>query len=46
MIRRVTFCTMLQTDGRIQVYGIFQGKLQRADRPSQNSTLTYISPSA
>jgi hypothetical protein len=33
MMRRVTFCTMLQTDGRIQVYGIFRGKLQRADRP-------------
>jgi hypothetical protein len=32
MIRRVTFCTMLQTDGHIQVYGIFRGKLQRADR--------------
>jgi hypothetical protein len=33
MIRRVTFCTMLQTDGHIQVYGIFRGKLQGADRP-------------
>ena len=33
MMRRVTFCTMLQTDGHIQVYGIFRGKLQRTDRP-------------
>jgi hypothetical protein len=33
MTRRVTFCTMLQTDGRTQVYGIFRGRLQDADRP-------------
>ena len=33
MTRRVTFCTMLQTDGRTHVYGIFRGRLQRADRP-------------
>ena len=33
MMRRVTFCTLLQTDGRTHVYGIFRGKLERADRP-------------
>ena len=33
MTRRVTFCTMLQTDGRTHVYGIFRGRLQRAERP-------------
>jgi hypothetical protein len=33
MMRGVTFCTMLQTDGRTHVYGIFRGRLQRADRP-------------
>jgi hypothetical protein len=26
---------MLQTDGRTHVYGVFRGKLQRADRPKE-----------
>ena len=35
---------MLQTDGHIQVYGIFRGKLQRADRPKSEQHITCISP--
>ena len=35
MVRKVTFCTMLQTDGRTHVYGIFRGTLQRADHPKE-----------
>ena len=40
MMRRVTFCTMIQTDGHTQVYGIFRGKLRRADRPKSEQYIT------